>query len=359
MKREYVALFGAISTSEKLADLRDDAPRLFYTWLLAQCDVWGRITAKPRTLNAVVWPMLERTVEQTQAAVDACVAVNLLELHELDGDRWLQVPKEDWESKAGRLTPPNRRGRSEFPEGTDATRICAGAPGAERPSREHSGVLRSSPANSGALASTPLRREEKREETPLPPASGGRDPSAPPADPEPERPRTRRRPPRDRSPVVDPATCTLPLALDRPAVREALAAWCARCEDDGRRPLRQLGLELLMRSLEPHGAETAAAALQRAAEAGFPRVEVRGVRARPPPKAPLSRPDTPLWKQLGYESEREWRDAGARARQPRPKLLELMRAQQRDGATTNGDPQSNGSLQTSNGALATSAGGGA
>lgn len=257
MKREYVALFGSISLSERFADVGDESAQLFYVLLLAQCDSWGRITAKARTLGAMVWPLLGKSIEETQAAVDRLCAARMLERHALDGREWLQVPIEDWESKAGRLTPPAKRGNSEWPSPTEYSMQPARretAPqstppvASERQSTpEHSGVLRSTPDDSGSVRSTLLREEERREEksrgkpSPTPPrgrgdsvptsagqdlaeaferaeaAHGGVDTASEPPHAPPKRAKRSR---------IDPATYPLPPALDFPDVRAALVDYC-------------------------------------------------------------------------------------------------------------------------------------
>jgi hypothetical protein len=119
MKREYVALFSAISTSETLADLPDDTSRLFYTWALGQADAWGRMSAKPRVLAAEVWPLLGKTIAQTEKALSACIAAGLLLRLTKAETVWIQIP--DWEEKAGRLIPPSRRAKySRWPSQEEA-----------------------------------------------------------------------------------------------------------------------------------------------------------------------------------------------------------------------------------------------
>jgi len=161
MKREYVPLFSAVSTSEKLADLKSDTHRLFYTWLLPQCDPWGRIEASPRILCAKVWPVLGHTAKETGTALDDCRRAGLLEVHERDGAAWVQVP--DWESKAGKLRRTERCGRSKWPAPQDDSRTTPGVvqdgsgkvPGREEERREEES------------------RGEEKGETPEPPISSG------------------------------------------------------------------------------------------------------------------------------------------------------------------------------------------
>lgn len=293
MKREYVALFGSISLSERFADVGDESAQLFYVLLLAQCDSWGRITAKARTLGAMVWPLLGKSIEETQAAVDRLCAARMLERHALDGREWLQVPIEDWESKAGRLTPPAKRGNSEWPSPTEYSMQPARretAPqstppvASERQSTpEHSGVLRSTPDDSGSVRSTLLREEERREEksrgepSPTPPrgrgdsvptsagqdladaferveaAHGGVDPASEPPHAPPKRAKRVR---------IEPdayLTRTLPPELDFPDVRAALVDF-NRTRKGG--PWDETLAEVRLRQIAEWGRVRAVAALR-------------------------------------------------------------------------------------------------
>lgn len=62
--------------------------------------------------------------------------------------------------------------------------------------------------------------------------------------------------------------------------------------------------------------------------------------AKPDPVAPIPVqvvvPERPLWRQLGYASEAEFRDADTLRAQPKPKLLELMHATRNGAAGTAG-----------------------
>lgn len=113
MQRDYVPLFRSICTSDKLADLPDHDSRLFYVLLLSQCDSWGRIADSPRALCAAVWGMFGGTVKATSKVLDELCKVGLIERHSADGLSWIQVTK--WESYAGSIGHPDRRGKSKFP----------------------------------------------------------------------------------------------------------------------------------------------------------------------------------------------------------------------------------------------------
>jgi len=113
---KYAALFSAIATSEKMADLSDDSHRLFYLMLLPQADSWGRITGRPRKLNAKVWPLLDHDCAETTAAMLDCISCGLLEYYGGGEEPFIQVP--DWEEKAGSIGRKDRRGASKFPDPT-------------------------------------------------------------------------------------------------------------------------------------------------------------------------------------------------------------------------------------------------
>lgn len=132
MTREhYTPLFSSIRHSTKLAALKSHRDRWFYACVLAQCDAWGRIDARPIVLLAECWPIYGETIESTAAARDALVEAGLLELHrDGDGREWLQVP--DWEEKAGRIGKRDHRRLSNWPDPSNDTRA---SPGQSRPTR--------------------------------------------------------------------------------------------------------------------------------------------------------------------------------------------------------------------------------
>lgn len=152
----YVPLFASVAHSEKLADLPDDACRLFYLLLLPQCDEWGRCSARPRVLGATVWPMLGKSAEDTARAVRELQRVGLIEIHRgPDGD-FVVVP--DWEDKAGQVGKRDHRRVSEWPDPTDASLVGpdADASGQSGPVRANSG--QAGPSLAGACAETRARR---------------------------------------------------------------------------------------------------------------------------------------------------------------------------------------------------------
>ncbi len=110
----FTPLFSSIRHSDKLAALPDDACRLFYLMLLAQCDAWGRHDARAKVLCADVWPLLDHDPKETERCRDACAKAGLI-LVLRDGDRmWIQVP--DWEAKAGTIGKLDHRKQSEWPD---------------------------------------------------------------------------------------------------------------------------------------------------------------------------------------------------------------------------------------------------
>jgi hypothetical protein len=110
----WAPLFEGITTSTRLADRPDHAARLFYVMLQTKLDDWGRFSADPRKLNALVWPMLKMTDKATLAAVKACRKVGLIEIYEVDGEAFLV--NVEHEEKAGRIGKRDHRRLSEFPD---------------------------------------------------------------------------------------------------------------------------------------------------------------------------------------------------------------------------------------------------
>jgi hypothetical protein len=80
-----------ISTSKKMALLCDDTSRLLFTWMLAHCDVEGRLRGEAALFKAAVCPRLEHITV-------AMIEVYLQEWHDAgviqwykgdDGDRYI------------------------------------------------------------------------------------------------------------------------------------------------------------------------------------------------------------------------------------------------------------------------------
>lgn len=114
----YTPLFDSICTSGRMADLPDDTCRLFYVLVLARCDAWGRLDARPRKLNASVWPLLGKSDDETGRVLEALRAAGLVDLYWPTGsDPFLQIP--DWEEKAGRVGRRSHRTASRHPSPED------------------------------------------------------------------------------------------------------------------------------------------------------------------------------------------------------------------------------------------------
>jgi len=265
VKREYVPLYASISTSAKLADLGSDTRRLFYTWLLAQCDAWGRIEADARVLRAKVWPLLDQDVAATAAALEDCCRVGLTVLHERDGLRWVQVP--DWEEKAGKLRRDDRvtKAGSKFPDpAEDSQRPSRGLPDDSGripgPVREDS---RSTPASRARARPEESRGEPEQSKEEEPPAGAGFPPS--PAAPAAARSAGRARGKRPKSdPDPGPASAPIPSALDTPEFRALWAEWIQHREKND--PMTRRAAELTLTKLERMGARAACEAIENSLE---------------------------------------------------------------------------------------------
>ncbi len=220
MAREYVALFGSIRHSTKLAALPSHRERWFYASVLAQCDSWGRIDARPMVLLAECWPLLGETIATTLECRDWLIRVGLLELHRDAEGEWLQVP--DHEEKAGSVGKRDHRKESRWPDPSDATRVkdaqadsgqsgpVGASPGQSGPSKASPGRPSRARVSSQSQSQSSLReRESEGEEpaaTPEPPPGAGaaQEPAeSPPADPAP--PPDAESPPR-RKRTAKPAT---------------------------------------------------------------------------------------------------------------------------------------------------------
>ena len=113
IRPHYVPLYQSICQSKKMAALPDDTCRMFFTWLEAWLDSWGRSESEAGTLNARVWPRLRKSDEETERVIQECAKAGLIVLYEHDGKRLLQDPV--WERFAGKVGKKERRGESEFP----------------------------------------------------------------------------------------------------------------------------------------------------------------------------------------------------------------------------------------------------
>lgn len=256
VKREYVALFSAISTSEKLADLQSDSHRLFYTWLLAQTDPWGRIESSPRILNAKVWPVLGHSADETAAAIRDCCRLGLLQLHTLLEDSWIQVP--DWEEKAGKLRRDDRCGKSKWPEPLESSRSTPGVDG-------------STPSQS--------RGEESREEKK----------AAPPA----------RRSSKARA---EPET---ELQGQEPWVVETVTAWVAYRTEKRLPPYTPSGFKALASKVLQMGQLRARAALAHSMASNYQGLFEPGQNGHAPPAGPKPKTDRDTYRPVSTEPRNE------------------------------------------------------
>lgn len=167
-----------------MADLPDDTCRMFYVWLLAKCDAWGRLDARPRKLNVSVWPLLGKSDAETARCLEALRVAGLVEVYWPQGhDPFLQVP--DWEEKAGSIGRKSHRSPSQHPD--PASVADCKLPG----EAGGSGRSRALPGEAGH-ASSPLLSdiaplsERAREADPVPAAP---EPSESADPPKPKRPR--------------------------------------------------------------------------------------------------------------------------------------------------------------------------
>lgn len=126
MSRPYAALFRSVTTSEKLADLPSDTERLFFDWLLTCVDDWGRATASPRKLNATVWPLLGKTVERTEQALESLRVAGLVAIYPSEDGPFVQIL--DHEDKAGAVGKKDHRRASHWPETADLAPLGPGWP---------------------------------------------------------------------------------------------------------------------------------------------------------------------------------------------------------------------------------------
>lgn len=188
MARSWVALYGKISTSKRLARVRGenngDSARTFWLLLLAKTDSWGRIEDDAETLNALVWPLLGRTPAQVEAALIALQDAGLLQRLGDGARRWLQVFA--WEEHAGKHRG-GQGGGSEFPEPPpvppEVPRSPPVSPDLPRPVRGNPGL--SSPllsSESPLLSSSESDSESEPRAEPKAPRKPRKDPPEQPAD---------------------------------------------------------------------------------------------------------------------------------------------------------------------------------
>lgn len=135
--RDWTAIHATWRDDERMQALGSDhAARSFFLLLLLQVDEHGRACGSPAFLRSRVWPLMA-SLEETIAAIDACVRVRLVELYEANGKTYLHVP--DWEEHAGSHGKRSHRHNSEFPappaQGVLQLMPCVSAPRTEAPAK--------------------------------------------------------------------------------------------------------------------------------------------------------------------------------------------------------------------------------
>ena len=83
-----------ISTSPRLAALKNDTHRLIYTWLIPFLDREGRFSADARIVKGNVAPLLDHiTTKIIDAALRDMAVNNLIVLYEVNGNKYLQLQR--------------------------------------------------------------------------------------------------------------------------------------------------------------------------------------------------------------------------------------------------------------------------
>ncbi len=88
-----------ISVDEAVAEVSDKDPMLalIWPWLLVHLDDWGRGSASPRRLKALMFPMNDGIGQDVVArALSAFAEVRLIVLYEVDGKEYLAVRPDKW-----------------------------------------------------------------------------------------------------------------------------------------------------------------------------------------------------------------------------------------------------------------------
>lgn len=114
-----------ISTSPRLAALKNDTHRLIYTWLIPFLDVEGRMEADPRIIKGYICPLLDHiTLKIIDAALHDMAVADLIVLYALNGNNYLQLQRFD---KHQNIRKDRERG-SDIPAPLpDNSRITPGA----------------------------------------------------------------------------------------------------------------------------------------------------------------------------------------------------------------------------------------
>src|SRR3990167_5180290 len=81
-----------ISVSEQVANLPVEA-QLFFTWSIPHADDLGLLPYSPRTIKALIVPMLDIDVETIGNHLEAIVKQGLYEIYEHSGQRFIRIVK--------------------------------------------------------------------------------------------------------------------------------------------------------------------------------------------------------------------------------------------------------------------------
>lgn len=103
-----------ISESRRLADLKSDSARMLYTWIIPHLDIEGRLNASPEMIKGKVVPRLNHfTNELINECLEDMGRVELVNLYEFDGDRYLELRK----FKEHQTLRPSKEAKSIIPTG--------------------------------------------------------------------------------------------------------------------------------------------------------------------------------------------------------------------------------------------------
>jgi len=82
-----------LGSSHKFARIDDDSHRLMFVLMVANTDVEGRLDADPRILNGRVFTLMEWSVEEVEAGLQALAEADLIHWYEIDGRPYAEVVK--------------------------------------------------------------------------------------------------------------------------------------------------------------------------------------------------------------------------------------------------------------------------
>lgn len=111
----------SISVSTQVSVL-DDQSALLFTWLIPHADDWGRMTADPGVVKALVVPRRDTfTIDTVRDCLSKMAESGLIALYEHDKEAYLCFPH--WDLHQGALAKSRRSG-SKFPEPQLLTLYC-------------------------------------------------------------------------------------------------------------------------------------------------------------------------------------------------------------------------------------------